>query len=670
MENRWSILAGNGCLYPEGISKTEQGVHFSVAAQAEQVNLRLFLPGEKEAQAVIPFPREEKLGNIWSVTVAGEGLCGMEYDYEIDKIAVPDPCARRLHGRDRWGDVSRLDTPERSVIWFEEFDWEGDKQPRTPFHETILYKCHVRGLTKHLSSGVKERGTFLGIMEKIPYMKELGVTAVELMPSIEFDEIMVQQNYRVHEAEKQEKKADGRLNYWGYVPGYYFAPKAAYCSGIEKNPEREFKMLVRELHKNGLELVIDLFFTGQERPAMVLDVLRFWVREYHVDGIHLVGFVPEMLVGSDAYLSDTKLFYTHWNGVNGGKEKHLAEYNDGFEIDMRCFLKSDEEQINKVVARTRRNPKEMAVVNYMANTNGFTMMDMVSYEQKHNEENGENNQDGEVYNHSWNCGVEGPTKKKKVLEMRRRQLRNAFTLLFLSQGTPLLLAGDEFGHTKKGNNNSYCQDNACSWLNWNLLETNRELYEFVKKLIAFRKEHPVFHMEEEPRVMDYLSCGCPDISYHGVKAWCPEFEGFRRQIGIMYCGEYAKKADGTKENYFYAAYNMHWEAHEFALPNLPKGMKWQVAIDTSSKDVNGIYVEGSEAQIKKQKQCMVPARTIMVLVSGQMDEKEEKERREKEKKEKEKREKERKQKKDKVEKKEKIEKTEKAKAGKKKEEKK
>ena len=215
-------------------------------------------------------------------------------------------------------------------------------------------------------------------------------------------------------------------------------------------------------------------------------------------------------------MSGTKLFSTSWMGVPGGHEKHLAEYNDGFLVDMRRALKGDEDEMNHLIFRSRRNPADFGVINYMANTNGFTLMDMVSYDTKHNEANGEGNQDGNSYNYSWNCGVEGHTRRKKIVELRRKQIRNAALMLFLSQGTPLLLAGDEFGNSKDGNNNSYCQDNEVSWLNWNLLKTNRDIYEFTKAVIAFRKSHPVFHMAGEPKIMDYLSCGRPDVSYHGV----------------------------------------------------------------------------------------------------------------------------------------------------------
>ena len=421
----------------------------------------------------------------------------------------------------------------------------------------------------------------------------------------------------------------GRLNYWGYGAGYLFAPKASYTSGKEKEPEREFKDLVKEFHKNDIEVLVELYFTGEESAALAQEAVRFWVYEYHVDGVHLSGFAPAELLASDPLLADTKLLAGSWDGVRVPKTAaapksrerrwHLGEYNEGFLIDMRRVLKGDEDQVGRLIYQTRRNPDAYGVINYMAATNGFTMMDMVSCEQKHNEANGENNRDGSDYNYTWNCGVEGTTRKKKIVQMRKKQLRNAFLLLFLSQGTPMFLAGDEFGNSQNGNNNAYCQDNEISWLNWHQLETNRDIYEFVKYMIAFRKAHPVFHLPVEPKNIDYLVCGHPDVSYHGVKTWCPEFENFRRQLGILYCGEYGRRADGTSDDYFFVAYNMHWEPHEFDLPKLPKGMQWTLCINTDDADNNGICppesLEAGQEPQEELRQYMVPPRSILVFRS-------------------------------------------------------
>lgn len=609
---KFKIIKEDRRVYPMGVTVIDGGAHFSVVSRSGNCTLLLFLDGRKKPCGRLEFPDSDRIGDVWNMTVEGD-FTGIEYCYEADGKILEDIYGKDIRGREVWGSFSQVKNILKSRVLIDSYDWEGDKPLEYPYEDCIVYRIHPRGFTRHTSSKTEHRGCLAGIAEKIPYLKELGVTTIELMPSTEFQEVMMPEGAMRNPYEKDEPT--GKLNYWGFVAGVRMSPKASYCSGKEKNPVKEMKDLVKALHKAGLELVMDLFFSGLEEPAYALDVVRYWAREYHVDGFHLIGYAPNDLLARDPYLSRVKLWADHWDNLPGpGKRKHLAEYNDGFEIDMRRLLKGDEDQINNLVFRSKRNPKEAGVINYMANVNGFTLMDMVTYDRKHNEANGENNLDGADYNYTWNCGVEGPTRKKKVVEMRRKQLRNAILILLLSQGTPLIMAGDEFGDTKGGNNNSYCQDNETSWLNWNLANTNQDLLEFVKFAIAFRKKHRIFHMEQEPRIMDYLGCGQPDISYHGVKAWCPEFENFRRQLGIMYCGNYAEKEDGTPDDSFFVTYNMHWEPHEFSLPNLPKGKKWHVAINTDEGSRNGIYQEGEEPVLEKQKHFMVPPRSIVVFI--------------------------------------------------------
>lgn len=556
-------------------------MHLCVEAPGTFCHLTIYETGKKQGVR-IPFSPEERVGDLWMMELAGDDFSGLEYTIETEQGELPDPCGRIYTGHERWGDLKAALRPVRCRFPEETYDWEMDQPLKHPYDETILYRLHVRGFTRHTSSGTGERGTFRALTEKIPYLKELGITAVELMMPNEFQEVMMEDGADGNPY--ATGTPTGRLNYWGYGAGYLFAPKASYTSGKEKEPEREFKDLVKEFHKNDIEVLVELYFTGEESAALAQEAVRFWVYEYHVDGVHLSGFAPAELLASDPLLADTKLLAGSWDGVRVQKTAaapklrerrwHLGEYNEGFLIDMRRVLKGDEDQVGRLIYQTRRNPDAYGVINYMAATNGFTMMDMVSCEQKHNEANGENNRDGSDYNYTWNCGVEGTTRKKKIVQMRKKQLRNAFLLLFLSQGTPMFLAGDEFGNSQNGNNNAYCQDNEISWLNWHQLETNRDIYEFVKYMIAFRKAHPVFHLPVEPKNIDYLVCGHPDVSYHGVKTWCPEFENFRRQLGILYCGEYGRRADGTSDDYFFVAYNMHWEPHEFDLPKLPKSTAW------------------------------------------------------------------------------------------------
>lgn len=600
--------------YPIGLTIMDRKLHISVIGAKTSCSLVLFQQEESDEPSLkIPMEPAQKEGDVWNLTVEGRWPRKTMYCLEMDGVLRPDPCGRQFTGWEQWGDPENINHLMKSPLYGEAFDWEGDRTLETPLHESVIYRCHVRGMTCHRSSGVRNKGTFRALMEKIPYIKELGATAVELMPVNEFQEILVQESEWNPKAARRPEPT-GRLNYWGYTGGYYYAPKASYSSGQKKHPVYELKKLVKELHRQGLELIIELYFSGKESPALVLDIIRFWVKEYHIDGIHLVGYAPVELIGKDPYLKRTKLFATSWNGVGGSKDKHLADYNDGFLTDMRRVLKGDEDQIHPLIFRTGNNPKGYGVINYMAHTNGFTMMDMVSYERKHNEANGEDNRDGSDYNYSWNCGLEGMSKKKKLVEIRLQQIRNAMALLFLSQGTPLLLAGDEAGNSKSGNNNAYCQDNEISWINWNQLRTNKDIYEFTKYMIAFRKAHPVFHMEEEALNMDYLACGHPDISFHGEKAWRPEYENFRRQLGVLYCGEYGKKQDGSPDDYFYVMYNMHWEPHEFGPPHLPKNRRWHLAVDTSLNEINGYYEPGREPLLDEQKKYVVNGRSVVVLI--------------------------------------------------------
>ena len=607
-----TVTPSDGACYPIGFTKKDGAAYVSAVSSAESLMLVLYEQGKDEPLKKIPFPESGRMGDVWGMKIEGMDFRGVVYCLEADGILCSDPYGKAFTGREAWGDLTQAGVVLKSPADEEVFDWEGDEPLGIPYEDMVMYRIHVRGFTRHPSSKVKEKGTFCGIIGKIPYLKKLGITTLEIMPVNEFDEVIMPPDIAGNPF--GQAGPTGKLNYWGYAPAFYFAVKESFSSGTCGSPSQEFKLLVKELHRAGIEVIPELYFSGKESPAFVLDAVRYWIREFHVDGIHLVGFAPTGLLGADPYLSRTKLLATSWDGVPGGKHKHLGEYNDGFLVDMRRLLKGDEDQMNNLIFRSKRNPKDYGLINYIAHTNGFTLMDMVSYDMKHNEENGENNQDGNSYNYSWNCGVEGPTRRKKVVELRKKQIRNAILLVMLSQGVPLLLAGDEFGHSKGGNNNSYCQDNEISWLNWNQQRTNKDLWQFVRHAIEFRKKHPVFHMSREPMVMDYLSCGHPDVSYHGVKAWCPEFENFRRQLGIMYCGQYAEKPDGGPDDYFFVAYNMHWEPHEFALPNLPKKMKWHLAINTDAKEINGIYEEGSEPEAQDQKQFIVPPRSIVVFI--------------------------------------------------------
>ena len=607
-----------GVPLPLGVTIEEEGINFAVELPEDrEISLLLYKKGNKRLKVdrEIFFPKENRQGKIAYLYV--EDLNPEEYEYNFccgGKV-FQDPYARRIYGKEKWG---RSAKEVRCGFLTEDFPWEGDKPLDIPYEDSIIYRMHVRGFTRHHSSNVQAKGTYTGIIEKIPYLKELGITLVELMPIHEFEELIVPE-YPVYMVGTQKLEDAAIINYWGFTEGFYFSPKTAYAK--DKDVCWELKQLIKELHKNGIEIGIELYFAQGTKSYMILDCLKYWVMEYHVDALHVNADVaPMTLIAQDPSLAGIKIFGNQWdtNHIYGKKKpfhrKNLGEYNDGFLVDIRKFLKSDEDQINSFIYRFTRNPEDIGVVNYISNHDSFTLADMVTYERRCNEANGEGNRDGNPYNFTWNCGVEGETKRKKVLEKRLKQMKNALILLFMSQGTPMLLAGDEIGRTKKGNNNAYCQDNEISWINWNLQKKNASLFEFVKELIRFRKEHSILHLPKPLKMMDYGAMGCPDLSFHSAKAWYPELDGYSRYIGLMFCGAYTKQYGKDPDDMLYLACNLHWEEHDFALPNLPKGKHWFLAITTDIQAEKDFYKTGEELLLEDQKNIHLSQRTVVVLI--------------------------------------------------------
>ena len=367
------------------------------------------------------------------------------------------------------------------------------------------------------------------------------------------------------------------------------------------------------MHRLGIEVLMEFYFPQDCDPRYIVACLEYWTEEYHIDGFHIRGEQTLCnLMAKDPLFARTKLLNIYFpvEEIYGRKQlpevRTVAECNDGFLIDVRRFLKGDEECLKAFAERMRRNPKGSGLINYITAHDGFTLYDTVSYEERHNEANGEQNRDGRVQNYSWNCGEEGKSRKKKIMELRNRQMRNAWCMLLLSAGTPMILAGDEFCNSQSGNNNPYCLDNEISWMDWKGYKSGKsEMFQFVKELIAFRKKHKILHMKQELSLTDSLSCGFPEISYHSSSAWYGELDGQNRKIGVMYCGKYAQE-----DEMIYIAYNMHWMEHTFALPALPGGYGWKVALDTGK----GIYREEEWLPLADNRQVRVPSRTVMVLI--------------------------------------------------------
>ena len=587
-----------GIILPKGISSYKNGINIAVRIpQARECGLFLWIKAKdgQEKKYKLPFSDYFRVGDISCMYIAGIDVQDCRYQIYADGNVIKDDYAVKMSGCEKWGKaVKQKDIYYKMLS--SEFDWEQDHILKTPFEDSYFYCMHVRGFTRHTSSKVKHRGTFMGIVEKIPYLIELGITAIEMMPAYEFRESTFEEKTELtmEEAAKQytkdlsKEKHGEKLNYWGYTKDcQYFMPKTAYASKPDQ-ASLEFKQMVKELHKNGIEVIMQFYFE-KENPGFILDVLKFWRVVYHVDGFHLKGDdMPLVLLATEALLKDTKLFYYSFPYDRLYKEgeipsyRNLASYRDDFMYDMRRYLKGDENMLPAVLGHLRHNSDTHGIVQYMTNYYGFTLMDLVSYERKHNQGNGEENRDGNEYNYSWNCGVEGASRKKAIMDLRRQQMQNAFNLLFLSQASPLFFAGDEFCNSQKGNNNPYCLDNEISWLNWNGLEKHRDWFEYVKSLIAFRKAHPVLHGVRVLRLMDTLACGYPDVSYHGSQAWRPELENYNRHVGILYSGSYGKKNRKEEDDSFFIAYNMHWQKRKLALPKLTKGRNWYLLATTES----------------------------------------------------------------------------------------
>lgn len=647
-KQRFTIKQGHAL--PLGVTKVQDGVQFAIyLPDRKQCFLKLYRIGQPKPEYRIPLTDEFRMGSVYfvllqledhekeqasermdlsvklsAVTLAQILTEQYEYLYEADGEDLVDPYASALSDRNKWGKRNH-DVQTRGRICLKEFDWGTDHPLHTDFSDLILYQLHVRGYTRHSSSKVKHPGTFAGLRQKIPYMQELGINGVLLLPIYEFQEIQsVTEKYLDAEDSKET------LNYWGYgaPETYYFAPKASYSSKPEQ-ADQELKDFIKSIHQVGIEVLLDFYFLPGTNLTLMIDCLRHWVLEYHVDGFRVnTEVMPSISLASDPILSGVKLLAAYWDpqmlsdaGVLHA-ENALAEYNDGFMNDARRFLKGDEGQVEPFFNRFYRKPQDADVVNYITHVNGFTMMDLVSYDIKHNESNGEHNMDGTEFNYSWNCGVEGKSRKKVIVDRRIRQIRNAFFMLLCSQGTPMILAGDEFGNTQDGNNNPYCHDDTVTWLNWRETKQGTQIREYVKRLIAFRKEYPLLHQGRLLQLMDTISCGVPDLSAHGVQTWRPDFSNYSRVLGILLSGQYVQNPSGETSDSIYIIFNMYWETKSFDLPTLSDGSEWHVFLETYEETFSELPPHRQRKLSKKrrkqmgiQRKTVVPPRSIVVFIS-------------------------------------------------------
>lgn len=609
-----------------GVCEAEGGYIFTFTGEKEQECCICIYNKANQLIERILVPKSYCMGAVRSVFIGGLKEKELCYNYEIDGKVITDIYADKIIGREVWNDEKREDCGYTVYCGKEnqKFDWEEDDFPEIPKSEMVMYKLHVRGFSMDGGAKGKKRGTFAAIADKIDYLKELGVTTVEFMPVYEFEEILLKENpgipdYIKLQASEQDviipedrgMKAVG-LNYWGYGPGNYFAVKSSYAS--TNNASKELKELIKKMHQNGMECILEMFFPSGMNQNVILSILRFWVREYHVDGFHLIGdSVPVKTISQDMFLSRTKLFCHIFEEDLYQIEKNypnLYVYNDDYLYEARKILNAMGGSLGEFANQQKKQNERIGFVNYIAYNNGFTLMDVFSYQNKHNEANGENNADGNNWNFSNNYGVEGKTNKRYVAELRKRQMLNAFAMQFMAQGVPLIWAGDEMCNSQFGNNNAYCQDNKVGWLNWKKDEKNVWLTDFVRKLASFRKEHPIVRMDAPMHLNDYKRKGCPDLSYHAENAWLSGFYQENIALGIMYCGDYVQK-NGESDDYIYVGYNFCMYKQRLALPKLPNKRKWYLVMNTAEIDAP-FAIE--ELCLEKQQFFEIEDRATVILI--------------------------------------------------------
>ena len=669
-----------------GACVASNGVSFTINSHgATRCTLLLFKPQAPKPYARIPFPDSYRIGDTYSMLVYDIKPDEFEYAFSFDGPYEPakgllfneenvllDPYSRAVTGQRKWGEKPEggKDFEYRARVVKSSFDWGNIKQLEQPFEDLVIYEIHVRGYTKDKSSGVSAPGTFAGLKDKIPYLKDLGINAVELMPIFEFDEM------------ESARVVDGvqLYNYWGYNTVSFFAPNPSYAFNEEHNHEGdELKSLIKALKENGIEVILDVVFNhtaeGNEmgpcfsfkgidnnvyymltpdahyynfsgcgnvmncnHPVVrnfIIDCLRHWAIEYRVDGFRfdLASILgrdqngapmanPPILesLAFDPVLGKMKLIAEAWDA--GGLYQvgsfpswnRWAEWNGRYRDDMRSFLKGDDGMAGNAITRitgsrdlySPESRGHKASVNFLTCHDGFTLYDLYSYNEKHNEKNGWNNTDGDNNGHSWNCGAEGETDDPNVNGLRRRLIKNAFAALLCSRGPAMFFAGDEFCNTQFGNNNAYCQDNIISWLDWSRLEEFKEIHDFVRHMIQFRKEHPILRKMTKPS-----SCQFPEISVHNGTPFNASTDYKTKLIGIMYAG---RNEEDTEDDIVFYCMNAYWEPLVMQLPVLPNGKHWHVDTNTNAE-----YFDGEDFTEKTEllgvNTIRVPARTTIILVA-------------------------------------------------------
>ncbi len=688
------LISQPGQSYPLGPTVYPTGINFCVFSRhADAIELLLFdEPNSPQPSHIIPlegqnrsfyfwhiFVPDLKAGQVYAYRVYGPNAPEVGHRFDGQKVLL-DPYAKAIVGDELYDREAAMRPGDNCaqalrgvVVDTKAYDWEEDQFPRNTYSDSIIYELHVRGFTRHPSSGVppEHRGTYAGLIEKIPYLVSLGITAVELLPIHCFD---------------PKDARPGLKNYWGYSTIGFFAPHREYSSNqTPTGPVDEFRDLVKALHRAGIEVILDVVFNhtaegnehgptlsfrgfdnqiyyilDEEDPAqyrdysgcgntvkgnhpivsrLILDCLRYWVSEMHVDGFRfdLASALSRDIYGrplpeehgttnliwaieSDPVLAGTKLIAEAWDAAglySVGQFVELAdwfsEWNGPFRDDVRQFVKGDAGMVPTLAARIigspdiyhRQDIDTNRSVNFITCHDGFTLNDLVTYNEKHNEANGEESRDGSNHNFSWNCGVEGPTDDPVVNRLRLQQIKNILTILFMSQGTPMMLMGDEIRHSQGGNNNTYCQDNELNWFNWEALDREFDLWCFVKRLISFTQGLELFRQEERLEVSKQSNN--PFLSWHGLKLFTPDWSEDSRSIA------YSLRHPAANE-YLYVILNSYWQPQSFELPILNFGENWFRIVDTSLP-LTETFCEINAATAVEASHYQAQARSSVVLMA-------------------------------------------------------
>ncbi len=541
----------------------------------------------------IEIPAEYSLGSLRSASVYGFDPQKYAYYYVINGERVTDPYATKIFGREKWNDPDRENNGYEVYCGIDDtkFNQKHDICPEIGRERMKIYKLHVRGFSMDTAASKKHAGTFEAISDRVAYIKKLGFTSLLLMPVYEFEEMTIPAKQTVPKYAKPKyskniKVADtsknNKINFWGYTNGNYFAVKASYASQ-PYDASGEFHRLIQKLHRNGMECIMEMYFPDNTDHNLIINALRYWVLNFHVDGFRLIGNkLPVTAIIQDAMLSRTKILYHEFDmSVVPENKKYQNLYIDKeeYQYPARMMLNHINCSMTQLLNQQRKQGENNGFVNYISSNNGFTLTDLFMYNDRHNEDNGENNLDGPTWNFSNNYGCEGPSRKKYIRDIRTLKWKNAMMLLFLAQGVPMIMAGDEICNSQNGNNNAYCQDNPTGWVNWSNEKSKRANIRFLTELIRFRDEHPVISEAQPFKFCDYKALGHPDMSYHGKNAWIGEGETNKLCVGVMYCGDYCHKNSDD----IYIAYNFYSSREKLALPKLKKGKKWYTVADTNLK---------------------------------------------------------------------------------------